>query len=98
MSGGGALFGGNQLKGAELAIAEINAAGGITVNNKNYVFKLTAMDDGLKPANAVSNVRRMLTTLNPKPVFVICTGSPITPGTPLARVHKFLELGRQYGA
>jgi len=27
--------------------------------------------------------------------FVMCAGSPITPGTPLARVQRFLELGRQ---
>ena len=26
--------------------------------------------------------------------FVMCTGSPITPGTPLSRVQRFLELGR----
>lgn len=26
--------------------------------------------------------------------FVMCTGSPITPATPLARVQKFLEIGR----
>jgi hypothetical protein len=27
--------------------------------------------------------------------FVMCTGSPITPDTPIARVQRFLELGRQ---
>jgi len=26
--------------------------------------------------------------------FVLCTGSPITPGTPLERVRRFIELGR----
>jgi uroporphyrinogen decarboxylase len=30
--------------------------------------------------------------------FISCTGSPITPATPLARVLKFLELGRKWGA
>jgi branched-chain amino acid transport system substrate-binding protein len=70
LSGGAAKFGYNCLKGYELAIHEINAGGGITVNNKNYVFKLTAMDDGYKPADTVSNVRRMMTTLNPKPVVI----------------------------
>jgi branched-chain amino acid transport system substrate-binding protein len=57
--------------GGELAIAEINAAGGITVNEKNYVFKLTALDNRSKPADSVSNVRRMLSTLDPKPVLVL---------------------------
>jgi uroporphyrinogen-III decarboxylase len=27
--------------------------------------------------------------------FVMCTGSPITPDTPIARVRRFLELGRR---
>lgn len=27
--------------------------------------------------------------------FILCTGSPITPQTPLARVRRFLELGRR---
>ena len=30
--------------------------------------------------------------------FIACTGSPITPGTPLARVRRFIELGRRHGA
>jgi len=29
--------------------------------------------------------------------FITCTGSPITPSTPLARVRSFLELGRTLG-
>jgi len=70
LSGGAAKFVGNCLKGAEFAVAEINAAGGITVDNKNYVLKLTAMDDRYKPADTVSNVRRMMNTLDPKPVLV----------------------------
>ena len=30
--------------------------------------------------------------------FILSTASPITPATPLARVQRFLELGRQQGA
>jgi len=29
--------------------------------------------------------------------LILSTASPITPSTPLARVQKFLELGRQIG-
>lgn len=29
--------------------------------------------------------------------FVMCTGSPITPATPLARVQRFIELGKTIG-
>ncbi len=30
--------------------------------------------------------------------FIICTGSPITPGTPLSRVQRFIELAHKHGA
>lgn len=30
--------------------------------------------------------------------FVLCTGSPITPGTPISRVQRFLELGQKVAA
>ena len=30
--------------------------------------------------------------------FIISTGSPITPGTPLSRVRRFIELARKHGA
>jgi uroporphyrinogen-III decarboxylase len=30
--------------------------------------------------------------------FVMCTGSPITPSTPLSRVQRFVELGRTIGS
>jgi uroporphyrinogen decarboxylase len=30
--------------------------------------------------------------------FIICTGSPITPGTPLSRVQRFIELAHRHGA
>ena len=29
--------------------------------------------------------------------FLISTGSPITPGTPLSRIRKYIELGRKHG-
>jgi uroporphyrinogen decarboxylase len=29
--------------------------------------------------------------------FILCTGSPITPSTPLSRVRKYIELGRKLG-
>lgn len=30
--------------------------------------------------------------------FVVCAGSPLTPGTALSRVRRFIELGREIGA
>ncbi len=75
LSGGAAKYGKNNLEGLEHAIAEINDAGGITVNGKQYTFKLTALDDMYKPAESVSNARRMMTTVSPKPIAVFCPHS-----------------------
>lgn len=75
LSGGAAKYGKNNVDGVTLAIEEINAAGGITVAGKKYTFKLTAVDDRYKPAETVSNARRMLTTLTPKPPVIFCPHS-----------------------
>ncbi len=75
LSGGAARYGNNNLQGVQHAIAEINDAGGITVGGKNYTFKLTYLDDKYKPAETVSNARRMMTTVSPKPVVIFCPHS-----------------------
>jgi branched-chain amino acid transport system substrate-binding protein len=94
LSGGAAKFGQNCLKGEEHAIAEINAAGGITVNNKNYTFKLTSIDDRYKPAETVSNVRRMMSTLNPKPLAIFHpTSGGVMALAPLTEKEGFILYG-----
>jgi branched-chain amino acid transport system substrate-binding protein len=75
LSGGAAKYGNNNLEGLEHAISEINDAGGITVGGKKYTFKLTALDDKYKPAETVSNARRLMTTVSPKPIVVFCPHS-----------------------
>ncbi|MBN1381081.1 MAG: ABC transporter substrate-binding protein [Deltaproteobacteria bacterium] len=75
LSGGAARYGTNNLHGIQQAIDEINGAGGITVGGKTYTFKLTYLDDKYKPAETVSNVRRMLTTVSPKPIAIFCPHS-----------------------
>jgi len=59
LSGPAAEYGQDMYYGVEMAINEINAAGGITVNGKKYKFKLEKLDDKTDPTAAVNNVRRL---------------------------------------
>jgi branched-chain amino acid transport system substrate-binding protein len=75
LSGGAAKYGNNNLEGLKHAIDEINKAGGIQVGGKSYTFTLTSLDDKYKPAETVSNARRLVTTVTPKPVAIFCPHS-----------------------
>ena len=73
LSGGAAKYGMNNLEGIQMAVDELNAAGGITVAGKNYTFKVVFLDDRYKPADSVTNARRLV-ELN-KPPFIVCPHS-----------------------
>ncbi|PKN84989.1 MAG: hypothetical protein CVU51_09485 [Deltaproteobacteria bacterium HGW-Deltaproteobacteria-1] len=45
LSGPAAEYGQDCVTGVDLAIRDINGAGGITVGGKNYTFRLEKMDD-----------------------------------------------------
>lgn len=58
LSGPAAEYGQDILFGIDMAVNEINAAGGITVGGKKYTFKLEKLDDRVDPTQAVNNARR----------------------------------------
>ncbi len=58
LSGPAAEYGQDMLYGVDMAVNEINAAGGITVKGKKYKFKLEKLDDRNDPTAAVNNARR----------------------------------------
>jgi len=58
LSGPGAEYGQDCVNGLELAIKELNAAGGITVKGKKHLFKLEKLDDRSDPTQALNNARR----------------------------------------
>jgi branched-chain amino acid transport system substrate-binding protein len=58
LSGPAAEYGQDILNGVEMAVKEINAAGGITVAGKKYTFRLEKLDDRIDPTQAVNNARR----------------------------------------
>jgi branched-chain amino acid transport system substrate-binding protein len=73
LSGGAAKYGRNNLEGLEMAVDELNAGGGITVTGKKYTFKVIALDDRYKPADTVTNARRLVELH--KPPFIFCPHS-----------------------
>jgi branched-chain amino acid transport system substrate-binding protein len=61
LSGPAAEYGQDIVNGVDMAIKEINAAGGITVGSKKHNVKLVKLDDRIDPTQAVNNARRFRT-------------------------------------
>ena len=58
LSGPAAEYGQDIVSGVDMAVKELNAGGGITVQGKKYTFKLERLDDRVDPTQAVNNARR----------------------------------------
>jgi branched-chain amino acid transport system substrate-binding protein len=58
LSGPAAEYGQDCVNGIEMAVKDINAAGGIKVKGASYLFKLEKLDDRVDPTLAVNNARR----------------------------------------
>jgi branched-chain amino acid transport system substrate-binding protein len=58
LSGPAAEYGQDILNGVDMAVKELNAAGGVTVKGEKYTFKLEKLDDRIDPTQAVNNARR----------------------------------------
>lgn len=60
LSGPSAEYGQDCINGLDMAIKELNAAGGIFVDGQKLLFKLEKLDDKLESNQAVSNSRQLL--------------------------------------
>jgi branched-chain amino acid transport system substrate-binding protein len=58
LSGPAAEYGQDILSGVDMAVKDVNAAGGMMVGGKKYTFKLEKLDDRVDPTQAVNNARR----------------------------------------
>ena len=58
LSGPAAEYGQDILNGIDMAVKEINSAGGITVKGQKYTFRLEKLDDRIDPTQAINNARR----------------------------------------
>ncbi|MFO7568235.1 MAG: ABC transporter substrate-binding protein [Smithellaceae bacterium] len=60
LSGPAAEYGQDCVNGIDMAIKEINAAGGVTADGQKFKFRLVRMDDKAMPNLAVANARELL--------------------------------------
>lgn len=61
LSGPAAEYGWDCLNGVDMAINELNAGGGITVDGQKHFFKLERLDDKVDQTLAINNARRFRT-------------------------------------
>ncbi|HEY4440220.1 MAG TPA: ABC transporter substrate-binding protein [Candidatus Elarobacter sp.] len=73
LSGGAAAYGTDVQHGLQMAIDEINAAGGVKVGGKKATFKLVSLDDQYRPPNSVANAKQLSQQNNA--VIVFCPHS-----------------------
>ena len=60
LSGPAGEYGQDCVNGIDMAIKELNVAGGVTADGQKYFFKLERMDDKANPELAVANARQLL--------------------------------------
>ncbi|MEF2279373.1 ABC transporter substrate-binding protein [Deinococcus sp. YIM 134068] len=89
LSGGAAFYGKDTQSGIEMAINEINRAGGVTVKGEKVTFRLVSLDDRYLPNETATNVRR-LTSQGINVVFVPHAGGILTVQPLTGRDPNFL--------
>ncbi|RZL64085.1 MAG: ABC transporter substrate-binding protein [Variovorax sp.] len=72
LSGGGAVYGLPQQRAIDLAVEEINAAGGIKIGEDNFRIKTIAYDDKADPTEATNVVRKLIDRDNVKVLLGFC--------------------------
>jgi branched-chain amino acid transport system substrate-binding protein len=60
LSGGAALYGRNALDGLQLAVAEVNAAGGIPIGDRRVRVEVVSLDDRYFPNESATNAKRLV--------------------------------------
>lgn len=69
LSGVAAEYGQDCLNGLDMAVREINEAGGFMVGDQKYLIRLEKLDDEANPTNAVSNAHRLRDQYNVPAIF-----------------------------
>jgi branched-chain amino acid transport system substrate-binding protein len=69
LSGPGSGYGRDNVNGLKMAVQDINAKGGITIDGENYTFKLETYDDMIDPTAAVNNARRLRSRAGARVIF-----------------------------
>jgi branched-chain amino acid transport system substrate-binding protein len=65
LSGPAAEYGQDCLDGIDMAVKELNAAGGVRVNGRKYTYRLEKLDDAVDPTRAKNNAMRFVAQKSP---------------------------------
>ena len=60
LTGGAAAWGIAMKDGTEMAFDDLNNAGGLTIGNTHYTFKVTAMDDQYNPTTSTNDINTLV--------------------------------------
>lgn len=105
LSGPAAEYGQDCMYGLDMAVKELNAAGGVTIKGKKYSFKMEKLDDRADPTQAKNNAMRFVNNSKAVAVFnpMITTlasimSIPQTPGKEFiiagyTSIHTIMEKG-----
>jgi branched-chain amino acid transport system substrate-binding protein len=96
LSGAAAPTGLGLLRAVELAVEDINGAGGIKVGKETYTFKLITYDNKYDAREAVASVNKLI--YNDKVKYIVTTGGTcVIAVNPLINENKILHIGYAYG-
>jgi branched-chain amino acid transport system substrate-binding protein len=84
LTGALANFGVFEQWGYQHAVAQVNDAGGITVDGKKLKVNLVILDDQSDPNTTVNNMQKLITQNNVDAVLGSCTDSLVEPGALIA--------------
>jgi branched-chain amino acid transport system substrate-binding protein len=84
LTGGAAAWGLGVEHGVTLAAEDFNNAGGLTIGNTHYTFKVTSLDDAYDTAKATNNIRTLVNTDGVKYLFEFQPDSSVALGPELA--------------
>ncbi len=89
ISGIASEYGQDVLNGIDMAVREINEAGGVEVGGKIYTFRLERLDDRVDPTQAVNNARRF------QSMGAIAVFNPVfTTTAPMMKINQ--EEGKEF--
>lgn len=93
LSGPAAEYGEDNRDGMDMAINDINEAGGINVDGINYTLRLESLDDQADPTQAVTNAERLKDSYNVPAVYnPVATAITPTLGINEEEGHEFIMM------
>ena len=90
LTGPAAPWGLSNQHGVELAFADLNSAGGLTIGNTHYTFKVEALDDKYDTATATDNIRQLIYSDGAQYIFTFQTGSTVSMA-PICAQQKVIQ-------